>query len=451
MTFIGVQIGVADGGPLYGDYNYIGSARGSTIIGNHNRIARAEGVRVEGNWNHITGTGCTVIGNDNEIFGEGNTATGERNRVHNVPSPGLPSAAERHEQEMIDRELAMRKREKEEEERMDEEEPYVRMSPHLRRALREQGIARLPAFPEPNLALLAEEYSLMQNWMITRQHEELMRTYEGQMRQQAETSSHQLATARRHRKFALARLEFDLERQATWRHEEENRRQEEAEEIRRHRQYQEEVRRHLETVQRDQEEVRRLLDADRRNQAARQQEAARCQLEADRRQEEANRRQLEAHRLPPSPPSPRSGPSDDVEADTHRLLADVRLRVADRRQQEANLPSGWPVRLQEWVRSSNNAVLERGALLIVPYPPTSSAEILGLVTKYPAELTEDEPTSDDIPDDRACVICYERVRNIVAKPCKHNYACKTCILRSRPTTCAICRKHVSEFFDFIVS
>ena len=67
--------------------------------------------------------------------------------------------------------------------------------------------------------------------------------------------------------------------------------------------------------------------------------------------------------------------------------------------------------------------------------PTAAAAPVPI--HYPDPPKEPEPTTEDAANQ--CVICMDRVRATTAIPCGCQYACVTCILEQKPTTCATCR------------
>ncbi len=59
-----------------------------------------------------------------------------------------------------------------------------------------------------------------------------------------------------------------------------------------------------------------------------------------------------------------------------------------------------------------------------------------------------EPTYDG---EDACILCLERRRATVVVPCGHMYSCVTCMARTRPVECAMCKTRVQQVIKTFMS
>jgi len=50
-------------------------------------------------------------------------------------------------------------------------------------------------------------------------------------------------------------------------------------------------------------------------------------------------------------------------------------------------------------------------------------------------------------DDYKCTICYDRPRNIIAKPCLHFSMCSTCCHRLEKKICPICKRNITDYVE----
>lgn len=53
---------------------------------------------------------------------------------------------------------------------------------------------------------------------------------------------------------------------------------------------------------------------------------------------------------------------------------------------------------------------------------------------------------DEVPERKACWICFEVVGRCVLQPCKHSGLCVTCAQSLEPFICPLCRKVIEEVF-----
>ena len=66
------------------------------------------------------------------------------------------------------------------------------------------------------------------------------------------------------------------------------------------------------------------------------------------------------------------------------------------------------------------------------------------VVPLPAPWKDEPDAPEKTPDAALCSICLSRLPATVCVPCGHKYACVTCTLKAKPTTCAICRAELRE-------
>lgn len=49
-----------------------------------------------------------------------------------------------------------------------------------------------------------------------------------------------------------------------------------------------------------------------------------------------------------------------------------------------------------------------------------------------------------------CLICYEKTRNIIIKPCKHLCLCRTCFFQLHKKCCPICKGDIKDFVEIFI-
>jgi hypothetical protein len=62
---------------------------------------------------------------------------------------------------------------------------------------------------------------------------------------------------------------------------------------------------------------------------------------------------------------------------------------------------------------------------------------------------EGEERSEDEGDNCNCIVCYEKVRNIIFKPCLHYAVCKSCFKLLPRSVCPMCKTPIEDTIQIV--
>lgn len=67
-----------------------------------------------------------------------------------------------------------------------------------------------------------------------------------------------------------------------------------------------------------------------------------------------------------------------------------------------------------------------------------------ILSKVSNATKHSRPINDNEIDSKICILCYEKVKNVIFRPCGHLCICYDCNLSYNKKVCLMCRKNIEE-------